>query len=67
MDEAKAKAVMLGGSVVAGGALGAWAGAKLGAAYGFKNGPLVVIAGTVLGTIAGAMLVTKRMRSHEKV
>ena len=58
MDKAKQNALLIGGSTVAGGALGAWAGAKLGAAYGLRAGPWGVIVGSILGTLAGATLIT---------
>ena len=58
MDKDKQNALLIGGSTVAGGALGAWAGAKLGAAYGLRAGPWGVIAGSILGTLAGATFIT---------
>ena len=58
IDKDKQNALLIGGSTVAGGALGAWAGAKLGAIYGLRLGPWGVIAGSVLGTFAGATLIT---------
>ena len=58
MDKDKQNALLIGGSTVAGGALGAWAGAKLGATYGLRLGPWGVIAGSIIGTLAGATLIT---------
>jgi uncharacterized protein YcfJ len=56
MKNIASNVLVVGGSAIATGALGAWAGAKLGSRYGFKAGPWGVVAGTVLGALAGAWL-----------
>lgn len=56
MDKTTMNALVIGGSTVAGGALGAWAGAKLGASYGVRAGPWGVVAGAVVGAVAGAAI-----------
>jgi hypothetical protein len=65
MDKTTMNAVIIGGSAVAGGALGAWAGAKLGATYGLRAGPWGAVAGAVVGALAGAAL-TNRMGSQDE-
>ena len=56
MKKIASNVLVVGCSAIASGALGAWAGAKLGSRYGFKAGPWGVVAGTVLGALAGAWL-----------
>ena len=56
MKKIASNVMVIGGSAIAGGALGAWAGAKLSSRYGPRAVPLGVVAGTVLGAAAGAWL-----------
>mgnify|MGYP006974247110 CR=1 FL=1 len=56
MEKTSLKVLMVGCSAVAGGAVGAWAGVKLGATYGLRAGPWGVIAGALVGAYAGAKL-----------
>jgi uncharacterized protein YcfJ len=53
MDKTTMNALVVSGSAVAGGVLGRWAGAKLGATYGMRAGPWGVVAGALLGALAG--------------
>jgi phage tail tape-measure protein len=48
--------LVIGGSTVAGGALGSWASARLGAAYGLRLGPWGMVAGALVGTLVGMAL-----------
>lgn len=56
MDKNLLKALMVGGGAAAGGAGGSWAAARLGATYGYRLGPWGIVAGAVLGALAGAAL-----------
>ena len=56
MVKTKMSPLVIGGSASAGGAVGAWAGAKLGERYGLRAGPWGIVAGALLGTIVGAKL-----------
>ena len=65
MDKTSMNALVIGGSAVAGGMLGTWAGAKLGASYGLRAGPWGIIAGALAGAVAGAALTGILGRSDE--
>jgi hypothetical protein len=56
MKKIAANVMVIGGSAIAGGALGAWAGAKLSSSYGSRAVPWGVVVGTMLGAAAGAWL-----------
>ncbi len=56
MDKTTTKALVVGGSAVAGGALGRWAGSRLATSYGMNMGPWGIVAGALLGLLAGSVL-----------
>jgi len=56
MDKTTMNALTIAGSTIAGGALGTWAGAKLGANYGLRAGPWGALAGALVGALVGAAL-----------
>ena len=60
MNESSVNTLMIGGTALAGGVAGTWAGAKLGATYGLRLGPWAAVTGAVLGALACAAL-TNRM------
>ena len=56
MEKSVKKALVVGGSALAGGAAGSWASAKVLAGYGYRLGPWGMVAGAVLGALAGSAL-----------
>lgn len=56
MDKYVMKTLVVGGAAVAGGSAGTWAAAKLWATYGYRLGPWGIVAGAVIGGVAGAAL-----------
>ena len=66
MSKDTLKLVMLGGSTVAGGALGSWAGARLGATYGLRLGPWGAVSGAVLGAVAGIVLSNTVLNEYQE-
>jgi hypothetical protein len=56
MDKTLTKALVIGGSALAGGAAGSWASAQALARFGYRLGPWGMMAGAVLGALAGAAM-----------
>ena len=56
MDQSTKRALIIGSTAVAGGAGGSWLTAKLGTTFGFRFGPWGVVAGALIGALAGAAL-----------
>ncbi|MEA3410237.1 MAG: hypothetical protein U9R74_01705 [Pseudomonadota bacterium] len=50
------KVLVAGACAAAGGAGGSWVSARIGASYGYRLGPWGVVAGAVVGALAGAAL-----------
>ena len=56
MTQSTRNALVIGGSAVAGGAAGAWVGARLAASRGLQLGPWGIVAGVLVGALAGSLL-----------
>ena len=56
MEKTVMKALVVGGGALAGGAAGSWATARVLAGYGYRLGPWGMVAGAVLGALAGSAL-----------
>ena len=60
MDKSSKNALLIWAATIAGGAGGSWATTKAGASFGLRLGPWGMVAGALLGAMAGATL-SKRM------
>lgn len=56
MDKSSKNALVIWAATIAGGAGGSWATTKLGARFGLSLGPWGVVAGALIGAVAGAAL-----------
>ena len=59
-------ALMIGGSTLAGGVLGNWAGSRATLAFGCNFGPWGVAAGAVVGALIGTLLASDPQAPHEE-
>jgi len=60
MDKTTKNALLIWAATIAGGAGGSWASTRMGATLGLRLGPWGVVAGALIGSVAGATL-SKRM------
>jgi outer membrane lipoprotein SlyB len=56
MSQSTRNVLVIGGTAIAGGAAGSWLGARLAATRGLQLGPWGVVAGALVGALAGSML-----------
>lgn len=56
MQQATQKALIVGGTALAGGAAGKWAASRLATSFGMQLGPWGPVLGVLIGALAGSML-----------
>ena len=56
MQQTTQKALIVGGTALAGGVVGKWAAARLATSFGMQLGPWGPVLGALIGAFAGSML-----------
>lgn len=56
MQQTTQKALIIGGTCIAGGAAGNWAAGRLATSFGMQLGPWGPVIGVVIGALAGSLL-----------
>ena len=67
MQQTTQKALIIGGTSIAGGAAGNWAASRLATSFGMQLGPWGPLIGALVGALAGSLLSSRLAEESEEL